>query len=36
VALSYDKVGYGSAVAVVLFALVLVATLGLIRLRRAT
>jgi multiple sugar transport system permease protein len=36
VALSYDKIGYGSAVAVVLFALVLVATLGLIRLRRAT
>jgi multiple sugar transport system permease protein len=37
VALSYDKIGYGSAVAValVLFALVLLATLGLIRLRRA-
>lgn len=36
VALSYDKIGYGSAVALVLFALVLLATLGLIRLRRAT
>lgn len=36
VALSYDKIGYGAAVALVLFALVLVATLGLIRLRRAT
>ncbi|MEO9188839.1 MAG: sugar ABC transporter permease [Acetobacteraceae bacterium] len=35
VALSYDKIGYGSAVALVLFALVLVCTLGLIRLRRA-
>jgi len=36
VALSYDKIGYGSAVALVLFALVLLATLCLIRLRRAT
>ncbi len=36
VALSYDKIGYGAAVALVLFALVLLATLGLIRLRRAT
>jgi multiple sugar transport system permease protein len=36
VALSYDKIGYGSAVALVLFALVLFATLALIRLRRAT
>ncbi|HEX6440805.1 MAG TPA: sugar ABC transporter permease [Stellaceae bacterium] len=35
VALSYDKIGYGAAVALVLFALVLVATLGLVRLRRA-
>lgn len=34
VALSYDKIGYGSAIALVLFALVLVCTLGLIRLRR--
>ncbi len=34
VALSYDKIGYGSVVALVLFALVLVCTLGLIRLRR--
>jgi multiple sugar transport system permease protein len=36
VALSYDKIGYGAAVALVLFALVLLATLGLIRLRRAS
>lgn len=35
VALSYDKIGYGAAVALVLFGLVLLATLGLIRLRRA-
>jgi multiple sugar transport system permease protein len=35
VALSYDKIGYGAAVALVLFALVLLATLGLIRLRQA-
>jgi multiple sugar transport system permease protein len=35
VALSYDRIGYGSAVALVLFALVLVCTLALIRLRRA-
>jgi multiple sugar transport system permease protein len=35
VALSYDKIGYGSAVALVLFALVLVCTVALIRLRRA-
>ncbi len=35
VALSYDRIGYGSAVALVLFALVLVCTVGLIRLRRA-
>ena len=34
VALSYDKIGYGSAVALVLFALVLVCTVALIRLRR--
>ncbi len=35
VALSYDKIGYGSAVALVLFALVLICTVALIRLRRA-
>lgn len=35
VALSYDRIGYGSAVALALFALVLVCTLALIRLRRA-
>ena len=35
VALSYDRIGYGAAVALVLFALVLVCTLGLIRLRRS-
>ena len=35
VALSYDRIGYGSAVALVLFVLVLVCTMGLIRLRRA-
>jgi multiple sugar transport system permease protein len=35
VALSYDRIGYGSAVALVLFALVLVCTLALIQLRRA-
>jgi multiple sugar transport system permease protein len=35
VALSYDRIGYGAAVALVLFAIVLVCTLGLIRLRRA-
>ena len=35
VALSYDKIGYGAAVALLLFAVVLLATLGLIRLRRA-
>lgn len=34
VALSYDKIGYGAAVALVLFGLVLLATVGLIRLRR--
>ncbi len=34
VALTYDRIGYGSAVALVLFALVLICTLGLIRLRR--
>ena len=34
VALSYDKIGYGAAVALVLFALVLLCTLGLVRLRR--
>jgi multiple sugar transport system permease protein len=34
VALSYDKVGYGAAVAIVLFALVLLCTLALVRLRR--
>ncbi|HEX5325219.1 MAG TPA: sugar ABC transporter permease [Acetobacteraceae bacterium] len=34
VALSYDRIGYGSAVALALFALVLVCTLALIRLRR--
>ena len=35
VALSYGKIGYGAAVALVLFALVLLATVGLVRLRRA-
>lgn len=35
VALSYDRIGYGSAVALALFALVLVCTLALIRMRRA-
>ncbi len=35
VALSYDRIGYGAAVALVLFALVLVCTLALIRFRRA-
>jgi multiple sugar transport system permease protein len=35
VALSYGKVGYGAAVALVLFALVLLATVALVRLRRA-
>lgn len=35
VALSYGKIGYGAAVALVLFALVLAATLGLVRLRSA-
>jgi multiple sugar transport system permease protein len=34
VALSYGKIGYGAAVALVLFALVLLCTLGLVRLRR--
>jgi multiple sugar transport system permease protein len=34
VALSYDKIGYGAAVALVLFAVVLVCTVGLARLRR--
>jgi multiple sugar transport system permease protein len=34
VALSYDKVGYGAAVAIVLFAIVLMCTLALVRLRR--
>ena len=34
VALSYDKVGYGAAVALVLFAIVVTCTLGLVRLRR--
>ncbi|MGH7153685.1 MAG: carbohydrate ABC transporter permease [Acetobacteraceae bacterium] len=34
VALSYDRIGYGSAIALVLFALVLVCTLALIHLRR--
>jgi len=33
-ALSYDKIGYGSAIALVLFALVMACTLVLIRLRR--
>ena len=35
VALSYDHIGYGAAVALVLFAIVLVCTLGLVRLQRA-
>jgi multiple sugar transport system permease protein len=34
VALSYDKIGYGSAIALVLFAIVMACTLLLIRLRR--
>src|SRR5580693_1121108 len=33
-ALSYDKIGYGSAIALVLFAIVIACTLVLIRLRR--
>jgi multiple sugar transport system permease protein len=33
-ALSYDKIGYGSAIALVLFAIVMACTLALIRLRR--
>ena len=33
VALSYDKIGYGAAVAIVLFVLVLTCTLALVRLR---
>jgi multiple sugar transport system permease protein len=33
-ALSYDKIGYGSAIALVLFAIVMACTLVLIRLRR--
>jgi multiple sugar transport system permease protein len=35
VALSYDRIGYGAAVALVLFAIVLVCTLSLVRVRRA-
>jgi multiple sugar transport system permease protein len=35
VALSYDRIGYGAAVALVLFAIVLLCTLGLVRARRA-
>jgi len=35
-ALSYDKIGYGSAIALVLFAIVIACTLVLIRLRRPT
>ena len=35
VALSYDRIGYGAAVALVLFAIVLLCTVGLIRMRRA-
>lgn len=35
VALSYDKIGYGAAVALVLFVIVLIATLVLVRLRKA-
>ena len=34
VALSYDKIGYGSAVALVLFAIVMACTVALIRMRR--
>ncbi len=34
VAMSYDKIGYGAAVALVLFAIVVLFTLGLVRLRR--
>src|SRR5579863_9465259 len=34
VALSYDRIGYGAAVALVLFAIVLLCTLGLVRARR--
>jgi len=33
-ALSYDKVGYGAAIALVLFAIVMACTLALVRLRR--
>ena len=36
VALSYDRIGYGAAVALVLFVLVMLCTLALIRLRRAS
>jgi multiple sugar transport system permease protein len=35
VALSYDRIGYGAAVALVLFVIVLICTLGLVRMRRA-
>jgi multiple sugar transport system permease protein len=35
VALSYDKIGYGAAVALVLFAVVLLCTVGLARVRRS-
>ena len=35
-ALAYDKIGYGSAIALVLLAIVMICTLGLIRLRRPT
>jgi multiple sugar transport system permease protein len=35
VALSYDHIGYGAAVALLLFAIVLLCTLGLVRIRRA-
>ena len=35
-ALSYDKIGYGSAIALVLFAIVGVCTVALIKLRRPT
>ncbi len=34
VAMSYDKIGYGAAVALVLFGIVVLFTLGLVRLRR--
>jgi len=36
VALSYDRIGYGAAVALVLFAIVLLCTVALVHARRRT